>query len=166
MGSEMCIRDSLQDLERIYDDIAGRQEGPMQLISVDTNPDRKDTAKLIKIAADIGAPLARNTFEMGGKLSAFEAADLIGREMRHLNLAPVRKMIQGRKVLITGAGGSIGSELSEQVMALRPDRLSLLDSSEFNLYTLEHTLAPHRDCLLYTSPSPRDGLLSRMPSSA
>ena len=136
---------NLQDLERIYDDIAGRQEGPMQLISVDTNPDRKDTAKLIKIAADIGAPLARNTFEMGGKLSAFEAADLIGREMRHLDLAPVRKMIQGRKVLITGAGGSIGSELSEQVMALSPGRLSLLDSSEFNLYTLEHTLAPHRD---------------------
>ena len=136
---------NIQDLERIYDEIAGRQEGPMQLISVDTYPDRKDTAKLIKIAADIGAPLARNTFEMGGKLSAFEAADLIGREMRHLDLAPVRKMIQGRKVLITGAGGSIGSELSEQVMALGPDRLLLLDSSEFNLYTLENSLAPLKD---------------------
>jgi len=136
---------NIQDLERIYDDIAGRQEGPMQLISVDTSPSRKDTAKLIKIAADIGAPLARNTFEMGGKLSAFEAADLIGREMRYLDIDPVRKMIQGRKVLITGAGGSIGSELSEQVMALGPKRLSLLDSSEFNLYTLENTLAPHKD---------------------
>ncbi|MEP1230146.1 MAG: polysaccharide biosynthesis protein [Litorimonas sp.] len=134
-----------QDIERIYDDIAGRQEGAVQLISVDPNPSRKDTAKLIKVAANIGAPLARNTPEMGGKLSAFEAADLIGREMRRLDIAPVRQMIQGKNILITGAGGSIGSELSEQIMALSPSRLALVDSSEFNLYTLENVLAPHKD---------------------
>jgi len=134
-----------QDIERIYDDISGRQEGPMQLISVDSHPNPKDTASLIKVAADIGAPLARNTSEMGGKLNAFEAADLIGREMRHLDLGPVRNMFQGRKVLVTGAGGSIGSELSEQIMALGPQCLALLDNSEFNLYTLENNLAPHKD---------------------
>jgi len=135
----------LQDLERIYDDIAGRQEGAMQLISVTQNPNPKETAKLIKTAADIGAPLARNTPDMGGKLSAFEAADLIGRDIRHLDMVPVREMIQGRNVLITGAGGSIGSELSEQIFMLGPNRLALLDSSEFNLYTLENRLTPHKD---------------------
>ncbi len=136
---------NIDDLERIYDDIAGRQEGPMQLISVDSQPDPKDTAKLIKIATDIGAPLARNTPDMDGKLSAFEAADLIGREMRHLDIGPVRNMIEGCNVLVTGAGGSIGSELSEQILALAPKRLALVDNSEFNLYTLENTLAPHKD---------------------
>lgn len=134
-----------QDIERIYDDISGRQEGPMQLISVDLHPNPKDTASLIKIAADIGAPLARNTSEMGGKLNAFEASDLIGREMRHLDISPVRDMFQGKNVLVTGAGGSIGSELSEQIMALGPKCLALLDNSEFNLYTLENNLAPHKD---------------------
>jgi len=136
---------NIDDLERVYDDIAGRQEGPMQLISIDSCPNPKDTAKLIKTAASIGAPLARNTPDMDGKLSAFEAADLIGREMRHLDIEPVRNMIEGRRVLVTGAGGSIGSELSEQIMALGPERLALLDSSEFNLYTLENTLAPLND---------------------
>ena len=134
-----------QDIERIYDEISSRQEGPMQLISVDPYPNPKDTAGLIKIAADIGAPLARNTSEMGGKLNAFEASDLIGREMRHLDKAPVRDMFKDKNVLITGAGGSIGSELSEQIMALGPKCLALLDNSEFNLYTLENNLAPHKD---------------------
>lgn len=132
----------IADLERIYEEISNRQDEPLQLISVDPNPAPKQTAKLIKIASQLGAPLARNTADMGGKLSAFEAADLIGREMRHLSLDPVRKMFCGRNVLITGAGGSIGSELSEQIMALGPQRLTLVDISEFNLYTLEHQLAP------------------------
>ncbi len=133
----------IEDLVNIYPKITSRTEEALQLISVNSSPDRQQTAKLVKAASKIGAPLARNTTEMGGKISPFEAADLIGREMRSLDLAPVERLIKGRRVLITGAGGSIGSELSEQIAALSPKRLSLVDQNEFNLFQLEYAIRPY-----------------------
>ena len=135
----------MSDIKPLYQDITKGEDRDVQLISVDPYPDHKDTAALIKIATELGAPLARNTLDMGGMLNKFEAADLIGRDIRHLDISPVKTMFEGRKVLITGAGGSIGSELSQQIMALQPSQLSLLDNSEFNLYTLENRLALHQD---------------------
>ena len=78
--------------------------------------------------------LLRGTAD-ASQLQEVDIADLLGRD----EITPDEKLlhqdIEGRNILVTGAGGSIGSELC-------------------------------MDCLLYTSPSPRDGLLSRMPSSA
>jgi len=130
------------DLREIYLKTTGRQEKPLQIIAVDPTPDRRVTAKLVKIAAELGAPLSRRSADPKQGLSAFEAADLIGREMRVLDLAPVKEMFAGRVVLVTGAGGSIGSELSKQIAQLNPSKLILVDHSEFHLYTLEKTLAP------------------------
>jgi len=120
---------------------AGRQEKPLQIISVDPMPDRRMTAKLVKIAAELGAPLSRRSMDPNQALSAFEASDLIGRDMRVLDLASVRAMFAGRRVLVTGAGGSIGSELSKQIAQLNPSKLTLIDHSEFHLYKLENALA-------------------------
>ena len=52
-----------------------------------------------------------------------------------------RRAFAGRRVLITGAGGSIGSELARQVAACGPSRLTLVDQSEFNLFQIERELA-------------------------
>jgi O-antigen biosynthesis protein WbqV len=74
--------------------------------------------------------------------------DLLGRPQVSLDLARIRSMVVDRTVLITGAGGSIGSELSRQLAALGPRRLVLLDLSEFNLYLVDRLLghqAPHVD---------------------
>jgi len=130
------------DLRRIYLKTTGRQEKPLQMIAVDPTPDRVVTAKLVKLAAELGAPLSRRSTDPTQGLSAFEAADLIGRDMRVLDLAPVKDMFAGRRVLVTGAGGSIGSELSKQIAQLNPAKLILVDHSEFHLYKLEKTLAP------------------------
>ena len=129
-------------LREIYLKTTGRQDKPLQIIAVDPSPDRQVTAKLVKIAAELGAPLSRRSTDPNQALSAFEAADLIGRDMRVLDLAPVRKMFEGRVVLVTGAGGSIGSELSKQIAQLNPSNLILVDNSEFHLYKLEQLLAP------------------------
>lgn len=62
--------------------------------------------------------------------------DLLGRPLGAVDWARIRAMIEGKRVLITGGGGSIGSELARRISALAPSRLTLLDSSEHNLYRI------------------------------
>ena len=57
-----------------------------------------------------------------------------------IDTGALRDHLAGRTVLVTGAGGSIGSELAEQLMRLNPFRLVLVDVSEYNLFQLEHAL--------------------------
>jgi len=68
-------------------------------------------------------------------------ADILGR----VPVAPKQKLLErnitGKNILITGAGGSIGSELSRQIINLSPDKIVLLDNSEFNLYTIHQELS-------------------------
>lgn len=76
-------------------------------------------------------------------LREIDYKDLLGREQVRLDLDGIASIISGRTVMVTGAGGSIGSELCRQIKNFRPSRLLLLDSSEFSLYNiqmeLEHT---------------------------
>jgi FlaA1/EpsC-like NDP-sugar epimerase len=62
--------------------------------------------------------------------------DLLGREPVRLDLGNIEKKLQGESVLITGAGGSIGSELARQVAQFRPARLVLFERSENDLFRL------------------------------
>jgi FlaA1/EpsC-like NDP-sugar epimerase len=72
-----------------------------------------------------------------------EPDDLLGREPVQLDEAGIGEVLRGRTVLITGAGGSIGSELCRQVARYAPQRLVLVELSEFNLYTIEQELEEH-----------------------
>ncbi|MCG6941206.1 MAG: polysaccharide biosynthesis protein [Thiohalocapsa sp.] len=71
--------------------------------------------------------------------------DLLGRNPVTLDWDGLRAGLAGRVVLVTGAGGSIGSELCRQVVAARPRRLLLLDNCEFNLYRIEQEFAERAD---------------------
>lgn len=66
--------------------------------------------------------------------------DLLSRDVVSPNVDLLSVCITGKNVLVSGAGGSIGSELCRQIMALQPRRLVLLDSSEYALYTIEQDL--------------------------
>ena len=74
------------------------------------------------------------------RLRDIEADDLLGREPVQLDEAGIAQTLRGRTVLVTGAGGSIGSELCRQVARFGPARLVLVELSEFNLYTIEQEL--------------------------
>lgn len=65
---------------------------------------------------------------------------LLGREEFELDTGPILKTIKGRTVLITGAGGSIGSELCRQIIKLEPEKLLLLGRGENSIYQIEREL--------------------------
>ncbi len=64
-------------------------------------------------------------------------SDLLGREEVKLDMNSIENMLYGKRVLITGAGGSIGSELVRQCLAFIPSELICLDVSEEKIYNLE-----------------------------
>lgn len=66
--------------------------------------------------------------------------DLLGRDQVSLEWEKIAISISGRRVLVTGGGGSIGSELCRQIMALNPASLAIVENSEFNLYQIEQEL--------------------------
>lgn len=66
--------------------------------------------------------------------------DLLSRDPVEPDMAAMREKISGRTVLVTGAGGSIGSELCRQIIAAEPARILLLENSEFALYAIHRNL--------------------------
>jgi FlaA1/EpsC-like NDP-sugar epimerase len=75
------------------------------------------------------------------RMRAIEPEDLLGRDPVQLDETGVALLIRGKTVLVTGAGGSIGSELCRQIARHRPARLVLVEMSEFNLYAVDQILA-------------------------
>ena len=69
-----------------------------------------------------------------------DVVDLLGRDAVPPEPGLFARNITGKVVLVTGAGGSIGSELCRQIVSQRPSMLVLLDHSEFALYTIDHEL--------------------------
>ena len=75
-----------------------------------------------------------------GQIRSVQVEDLLGRDVVALDQAILRGSLQHRRVLITGAAGSIGRELAYQVASYDPEALILLDRNENNLFYLEHDL--------------------------
>lgn len=75
------------------------------------------------------------------RVRSIEPEDLLGREPVKLDETGIADMISGRTVLVTGAGGSIGSELCRQVARYGPARIVLYELSEFALYQIDEQLA-------------------------
>src|SRR5215212_246861 len=90
----------------------------------------------VKVMPDLGEFLAEGTI----KLRELQIEDLLGREPVDIDLEALSGYINGKQVLVTGAGGSIGKELSRQISRLGPARLILLDRDESGLYYLNQEL--------------------------
>lgn len=80
---------------------------------------------------------ADNKFE----LKSIELTDLLERPQTALDHSALKRLICGRRLLVTGAGGSIGSELTLQVAAYEPSEVILLENCEYNLYAIDMALS-------------------------
>jgi FlaA1/EpsC-like NDP-sugar epimerase len=84
--------------------------------------------------------------ELGASITRFEDLkpvaidDLLGRDPVSLDWDAIRDGLTGKRVLVTGGGGSIGAELCRQIARLDPAGLVVLDSSEYNLYRVDYDL--------------------------
>lgn len=74
------------------------------------------------------------------RIRPVEVQDLLGRDAVNLDSATILKNIEGRVVMVTGAGGSIGSELCRQIAALNPKRLLMLEQAEGALFNTEQEI--------------------------
>ena len=84
------------------------------------------------------------------QLRAVEIQDLLGREPVKLATENIRHILKGKLVMVTGAGGSIGSELCRQILTFNPKRLLLVDRSEVQMFQIEQELVSlgHQDVIL------------------
>ena len=76
-----------------------------------------------------------------------DVSDLLRRDTVQPLSGLIREAVEGHSILITGAGGSIGSEICRQILGARPARMVLLDHSEFSLYAIEQELEEAREKL-------------------
>ena len=73
-----------------------------------------------------------------------QVEDILGRDAVVPKESLLKKNIKGKNILITGAGGSIGSELCRQILNLGPKKIVLFENSEFNLYSIHQELSQNR----------------------
>jgi FlaA1/EpsC-like NDP-sugar epimerase len=85
-----------------------------------------------------------------GRMRSVRVEDLLFREPVRLDLGRIREKFEGTVTLITGAGGSIGSELARQVAKFNPGKLLLFDQSENDLHAVDLELREHFPSLQYT----------------
>ena len=131
----------IEDLEGVIS-----QHGVDQMIIATPHADREQMDRIwrtcsqaqveVKVMPDLGQLLDESTF----KLRELQIEDLLGREPVDIDLEALSEYINGRHVLVTGASGSIGKELSRQISRLGPARLVLLDRDESGLYYLNQEL--------------------------
>jgi len=137
---------TIDALEKVVEKLDRRGKRPQKLIITAQNLPGDQVRRLLDRADALAIPLARlprlTDFERNldnpeRAIEPIALEDLLGRSQAVLDRDGMARLIRGRRVLVTGAGGTIGSELVRQVAAFSPGRLVLLDNSEFALYAID-----------------------------
>ena len=140
---------STAELDAVVGQLRERGQAPQRLIVTDHRLDGGVMRRLLDDCDRLGLTLARiprltdlkDGVEDKLTIRPIAVEDLLGRPQAVLDRDSMAAMINGRSVLVTGAGGSIGSELVRQIAGFGPARLVLFDACEFNLYAIDLELA-------------------------
>ncbi|HVA55846.1 MAG TPA: nucleoside-diphosphate sugar epimerase/dehydratase [Gammaproteobacteria bacterium] len=148
------IRGSINDIPRLLEDLAVE----VVLITMPSAP-HKVLDRVVKMCAEHGikcrtlpslTELADGRIEIA-RLRPVTVEDLLGRDPVELDPGYVAKFLEGKRVLVTGGGGSIGSELCRQIGRHKPGTLTVLDNSEYNLYRIDQELSTGYPALIFNS---------------
>ncbi len=131
----------LDDLTPVLRRLRDKDGRTPTVVVADPRPPRALLDRVVAAAAVAGAQVSRVRGDRGGaEIAPVSAADLLARPPRALDSEGARALIAGKRVLVTGAGGTIGGELTRQALSFGPASLALVDASEFNLYAIDHEL--------------------------
>jgi FlaA1/EpsC-like NDP-sugar epimerase len=131
-----------------------RDNRPDELLIAIPSASGEDRQKVVEIARREGVPvktlpglyeLIADEENLAGRIRPVEVEDVLGREPVEVDLEAISEYLRDETVLVTGAGGSIGSELCRQIARARPARLVLVDQAETPLFEIERELVDERD---------------------
>lgn len=153
LGRKICDTPVLGEcdaLERVIKELKAQDQTPRHLILAEpaSTIGAALTQDLVRVGEEMGLVVSRlpsPTELRRPQASVFdlrpvELVDLLSRPQVALDRGQVGRLIGGKRVLVTGAGGTIGSELVVQIAALKPAELILVEFSEYNLYSIDMTL--------------------------
>ena len=138
------VRGYIKDIPRIVNDenikqvVIALERHETDAIQSAANISREAGVANIKIIPEFSELLGQTLSFRNLKEISIE--DLLGRESTNIETEKIDELIRGRVVLVTGAAGSIGSELSRQILQFSPSELIILDIDESGIFNLEHEL--------------------------
>ncbi|MEN3793120.1 nucleoside-diphosphate sugar epimerase/dehydratase [Fulvimarina sp. MAC3] len=137
--SAVIAKRRAQGLRSISEIVVADQEIPAQVLSdlvIQASPHKITVKRLPDMAragiVDENAPIEPQPIQL---------EDLLSRKVVDLDLQETGDLLRGSRIAVTGAGGSIGSELVRQIGSFKPSVLILIENSEFNLWSIERQLA-------------------------
>lgn len=148
MIHNVTVLGTVDDIAKVTVTLGREQKKPTRMVLTRAPNAYPSTVlrQLMDLSNTLDLPLGRlpSLTELRGSLEAkaglvqpVAVEDLLGRPEISLQRDQIAALIRGRRVIVTGAGGTIGGELTRQIAALGPLRLTLVDNSEFNLYSID-----------------------------
>jgi FlaA1/EpsC-like NDP-sugar epimerase len=131
-----------------------RDNRPDELLIAIPSASGEDRQKVVEMARRESVPvktlpglyeLIADDDNLAGRIRPVQVEDVLGREPVEVDVEAISEYLEGETVLVTGAGGSIGSELCRQIARARPARLVLVDQAETPLFEIERELVDERD---------------------
>ena len=146
------IRGTTDALPAIVRELRARGVDPRRLILTAREPDPARVRALLETCEGLGLSFSRlpalTDFRAGDAheiaVRQIRLEDLLGRPQTVLDRAALRALVKGKRICVTGAGGTIGAELARQIAAAAPASLTLIDNAEHNLYRIDRDLAEAR----------------------
>ncbi len=147
----VAIMGTIEDIPAVIEKLTRMGKAPQRIVIGKSQQllGMANINRLIEIAQLTGLPIfrLRDLAEFGDDVESnkidmkpITIDDLLERPPVVLDIGSIQAFVQGKRVMVTGAGGSIGSELCLQIAKLKPASLSIMDASEFSIYIVENRL--------------------------
>ena len=134
----------IEDTKKILKELKSSSKSPQRLVITTPSLSGEIIGDLLLIAEKEGVTIGRatnpaeiRTSKDAGKVVDIRFEDLLRRPQNRLNFSSMQELIGNKKIIITGAGGSIGRELTMRIASFKPESLTLIDSSEYALYKID-----------------------------